>query len=371
MMDLPLPKSTRALFSVAEIGDDDEYKAAELAKPSPSSSSSAAAAAAATLVIVVLAAAMLPFNSAVQAFEFFVFIAKKAAGVVETFWRFPWGLCATTGVALIGGRSGTPAPLMKVLSDLARRMFWWATGPDDDDSGASGGGDNTVFSPDVNETRSSVLVLVVGMTPILVCKLTLRVLLHRACADRGFNITTASMKTLLRLRLCCGGCGVGDGLWLHGRRSERGGTVANDVRAAACCGWRWAAELGVTGDKRLFRTSSHSASLSSSVSAPRSPPQSPSPPFDFLATRPPRLFFLGSDSVGTLLARLLPSLGVLGEEAAIAMRSSRDGRAAGFGGVFSLSEEHGPSEVFFGERSGDRGNRDGETEGDVVPMTKL
>jgi hypothetical protein len=73
-----------------------------------------------------------------------------------------------------------------------------------------------------------------------------------------------------------------------------------------------------------------------------------------------------------LFARLLPSLGVLGEEAAIAMRSSSDGRAAGFGGVFSLSEEHGPSEVFFGERNGDRGNRDGEEmEGDVVPMTKL
>jgi hypothetical protein len=68
----------------------------------------------------------------------------------------------------------------------------------------------------------------------------------------------------------------------------------------------------------------------------------------------------------------LPSLGVLGEEAAIAMWSSSDGRAAGFGGVFSLSEEHGASEVFFGERSGERGNRDGEeTEGDVVPMTKL
>ena len=80
------------------------------------------------------------------------------------------------------------------------------------------------------------------------------------------------------------------------------------------------------------------------------------------------------ESVGTLLARLLPSLDVQGEEAAIAMRSSRDGRAAGFGGVFSLSEEHGPSEVFFGERSGDRGtrgNREEETEGDVVPMTKL
>ena len=53
------------------------------------------------------------------------------------------------------------------------------------------------------------------------------------------------------------------------------------------------------------------------------------------------------------------------------MRSSSDGRAAGFGGVFSLSEEHSPSEDFFGERRGDRGNRDGETEGDVVPMTKL
>jgi hypothetical protein len=233
MIDLPLPKSTRALFSVAEIGDDD----AEVAKPS-SSSSSPLAAAAATLVIVVLAAAILPFNSAVQAFEFFVFIAKKAAGVVETFWRFP-SLCATTGAALIGGRSGTSAPLMKVLNDLARRMFWWATGPEDnDDDDDSGGGDNTVFSSDVNETRSSVLVLVlvVGMIPILVCKLTLRVLLHRACADRGFDITTASMKTLLRLRLCCGGCGVGDGLRLHGRWSERGGTVANAVRAAACCG---------------------------------------------------------------------------------------------------------------------------------------
>lgn len=54
------------------------------------------------------------------------------------------------------------------------------------------------------------------------------------------------------------------------------------------------------------------------------------------------------------------------------MRSSSDGRAAGFGGVFSLSDEHAPSKLFFGERSGDRGNLDGEeTEGDVVPMTKL
>jgi hypothetical protein len=112
MMDLPLPKSTRALFSVAEIGDDDERKAAEVAKGSSSSS-------------VVLAAAILPFDSAVQALEFFVFVAKKAAGVEETFWRFPPSLCcATTGGALIGGRSGIPAPLMKVLSDLARRMFW-------------------------------------------------------------------------------------------------------------------------------------------------------------------------------------------------------------------------------------------------------
>jgi hypothetical protein len=119
MIDLPLPKSTRALFSVAVIGDD-EHKAAEVAKASSSSSSAAAT----TLVIVVLAAAILPFDStAVQAFEFFSFIAKRAAGVVEPFWRFPV-LCATTGGALIGGRSGTPAPLMKVLSDLARRMFW-------------------------------------------------------------------------------------------------------------------------------------------------------------------------------------------------------------------------------------------------------
>jgi hypothetical protein len=238
MIDLPLPKSTRALLSVAEIGDDDEHKAAEVAK-APSSSSSSSAAAAATVEIVVLAAAILPFDSAVQAFEFFVFIAE-AAGVVDTFWRFP-GLC-TTGGALIGGRSGAPAPPMNVLSDLARRMFWWATGPDDDDNddndsgaSASGGGDKTVFSSDVNETRSRD-VLVLGMIPIAVCKLTLRVL-RRACADRGFVITTASMKTLLRLRcLCCGGCGVGDGLRLHGRRSERGGTVANAVRAAAYCG---------------------------------------------------------------------------------------------------------------------------------------
>jgi hypothetical protein len=232
MIDLPLPKSTRALFSDAEIGDD-ELKAAEVAKGSSSSLSSSAA----TLVIFVLAAAILPFNSVVQAFEFFVFIDKKAAGVEETFWRFP-ALCATTGVALIGGRSGTSAPLKKkLLSDLVRRMFWWATGPDDDDnddndSGASGGGDNNVFSSDVNETRSRVLV--VGMIP-MVCKLILRVL-HRACADRGFVITTASMKTLLRFRLCGGGCGVGEGLRLHGRRSERGGTVANAVRMAACCG---------------------------------------------------------------------------------------------------------------------------------------
>ena len=192
MMDLPLPKSTRALFSVAEIGDEDEHKAAELAKTSSSSSVVAA-------LVVVLAAAIL-------AFEFFIFSAKKAADVVvEALWRFP-GRCATTGGAPISGRSGTPAPAVKVISDLARRMFWWATGPADDDaddnndSGASGGGDKTVFSSDVNETRPRV-VLVVGTVPIAVCKLTLRVL-RRACADRGFVITTASMKTLLRLRLC-------------------------------------------------------------------------------------------------------------------------------------------------------------------------
>lgn len=233
MIDLPLPKSTRALFSVAEIGDDDEGKAAEIAKASSSSSSPSAAV---TVVIVVLAAVILPFDPTVQAFEFFVFTAKKAAGVVESFWRFS-GLGATTGGALISGRSVTPAPPMTVLSDLARRMFWWATEPDDNDdndSGASGGGDNTVVSSDVNETRPRAI-LVVGMIPIVVCELTLRVL-RRACADRGFVITTASMKTLLCFRLCCGGCGVGDGLRLHGRRSERGGTVANAVRAAACCG---------------------------------------------------------------------------------------------------------------------------------------
>jgi hypothetical protein len=66
-------------------------------------------------------------------------------------------------------------------------------------------------------------------------------------------------------------------------------------------------------------------------------------------------------------------MGVPGEEA-IAMRSSREGRAAGFGGVFSLSEnlKRQPSEVFFGERSGVRGNRDREeAEGGVVPMTKV
>jgi hypothetical protein len=45
----------------------------------------ASSSSAATLVIVVLAAAILPFNSAVQAFEFFVFIPKNAAGVEETF----------------------------------------------------------------------------------------------------------------------------------------------------------------------------------------------------------------------------------------------------------------------------------------------
>jgi len=140
--------------------------------------------------------------------------------------------------------------------------------------------------------------------------------------------------------------------------------VVNAVRAGTCCRWRCAAQLGVAGEKRLCRTSSRSASLSSSRS-------SPSPSFDFLATGPPRLFFFGRESVGTLLARLLPSLGVPGEEA-IAMRSSREGRAAGLGGVFSLSEEQEPSEVFFGERSGARGNRDGEeAEGDAVPMMKL
>jgi hypothetical protein len=54
------------------------------------------------------------------------------------------------------------------------------------------------------------------------------------------------------------------------------------------------------------------------------------------------------------------------------MRSSREGKAAGFGGVFSLSEERQPSEVFFGERSGVRGNWDREeAEGGVVPITKL
>jgi hypothetical protein len=92
-------------------------------------------------------------------------------------------------------------------------------------------------------------------------------------------------------------------------------------------------ELGVAGDRRLCRTSSRSASLSSSAAR-----SLPSPPwFDFLATCPPRLFFIGRESVGTLLVRLLPSLGVPGEEA-IAMQSSREGRAAGFGGEFSLSE---------------------------------
>lgn len=235
MIDLPLPKSTRALFSVAEIGDDDEHKAAEVANASSSSSSAAAI----TVEIVVLVAPILLFDSVVRAFEFFTFIAEKAAGVVETFWRFP-GLCATTGRALIGSRSGTPAPPVNVLSDFARLMFCWAIGPDDDenddtDSGtsASGGGDTEVLSSDVNETRSRD-VLAVGMKPIVLCKLRV---LRRACADRGFVITTASMKTLLRLRcLCCGGCGVGDGLRLHGRRSERGGTVANAVRAAEYCG---------------------------------------------------------------------------------------------------------------------------------------
>jgi len=236
MIDLPLPKSTRALFSVVEIGDD-EPAAVEAAKVSQSSSSSAV-----TLVIVVVAAAISPFNLAVQAFEFFVFIAKKAAGVVATFWRFP-GLCATTGGALISGRSGIPAPLMNVLSDLAGRRFLWATGTvddddndDDNDSGASGGGDNIIFSPDVNETCSRA-VLVVGMFPI-VCKLTLRVLCRaRALTGRGFGgISTESMKTPLRLRLCCGGCGVGDGLRLHGRSSVQDGTVANAVNVAACCG---------------------------------------------------------------------------------------------------------------------------------------
>jgi hypothetical protein len=127
-------------------------------------------------------------------------------------------------------------------------------------------------------------------------------------------------------------------------------------------------ELGVAGDKRLCKTSSRSASLSSSVSATRSP--LPLPSFDLLATCPPHLFFAGRESASTLLARLLPSLSVPGEEA-IAMRSSSEGRTAGFGGVFSLSEEHAPSEVFFGERSGDRGNRDGELEGDAVPTMKL
>jgi len=112
---------------------------------------------------------------------------------------------------------------------LVHRMQVWGTSwddNDDNDSGASGGGDNIVFSSDVRSR-------VVDMIPV--CKLTLRVLC-RACADRGFRITTASMKTLLRLRLGCGGCGVGDGLRLYGHRSVRGGAVANAVRVAACCG---------------------------------------------------------------------------------------------------------------------------------------
>ena len=43
----------------------------------------------------------------------------------------------------------------------------------------------------------------------------------------------------------------------------------------------------------------------------------------------------------------------------------------GFSGMFSLSEEHGPSEAFFSERSGGRGNRDEEVEGETVPTMKL
>jgi len=103
MIDLPLPKSTRALFNIAEIGDVESATVA--------SSSSA----------VTLALSRLSSDSAVQAF--LVFMAKKAAGAAAALCRFP-GLCVpTAGVALAGGQSGTPAPLIEVPSDSARRRL--------------------------------------------------------------------------------------------------------------------------------------------------------------------------------------------------------------------------------------------------------
>jgi hypothetical protein len=72
-----------------------------------------------------------------------------------------------------------------------------------------------------------------------------------------------------------------------------------------------------------------------------------------------------------LLMRRLPSFRVTGKAVAIAMCYIREGKAVGFGGVFSLSSE--PSDAFFGGCStGDQSSQDGVEEGDdtAEPMMK-
>jgi len=265
--------------------------------------------------------------------------------------------------ALCAGRTAVIPVLVRPTRDLARRRLRRTAGPDD----VPGTGVASSSTPDIDVAVS----IVIGRS--VICKLAQwrRGWLLRGACGCGLcvSISTASMNTPLRLRLCvrlcCGGIGVGDGLRPHDRgrgRSARG-TVLNAVKGApcSCC----AAGLGVTGRKRHCLTSSRSASLSSSSSA--AIPLSRSS-FGFPASGAPRFLFAGRRSMAVLLARRLPSFKVPpppGE--AMAMRSSTEVRTGGFGGEFSLSE---PSEGFFGDRRrGVRACRDGVV-GDAGATTK-
>ena len=335
---LPLPKSTRALFNEAEMGDDDDKDGPAIA-PTTSSSD--------------------PSSDCAKTFVAFLAVDLALAFVTATL-----ALCRLPAFCAGVDRTAVISVLVRPTRDLARRRLRRTAGPDD--------------VPDSGVASSSIADIVVAASVVIgwsvICKLAQRRrgrLLRGACfCGLCVGTSTASMKTPLRLRLwvclCCVRVGVGDGLRSYdcGRGINARGTVLNAVREVTqccCC----AAGLGVTGRKRHCWTSSRSASLSSSSSVAM--PLSRSL-FGFPASCAARFFFAGRESKGVLLARRLPGLKAPpppGE--AMAMRSSTEVRTGGFGGEFSLS---GPSEVFFGDRiRGVRGCRDGVV-GDAGATTK-
>ena len=153
-----------------------------------------------------------------QAFFAFATMDKAGAPAAAAFCRFPY-LLAGFGT----GASVAASVLVLVMtSDLVRRLLLRRrTGPRCSFScscscSCCDGGKGKVSSSGVG-----VDIDVDDCSRVVKCKLAVRrdnILRGTCCCGCSFGTSTASIKTPLRLRLCCDGCGVGDGLsaaWLR------------------------------------------------------------------------------------------------------------------------------------------------------------